>query len=158
MRRVVFRVLVCPVFLMILFGTDAIAGYYDRSYALVIGINKYPSPKWNDLDYARGDAEAVASFLDSQGFEVIPLYDRQATKTAIIKRMQNVLARKVGKDDRVLVFFAGLFAENVYTAIGVNLDSDVLVFHGTRVGDHRFICIKLLILRLYNVRTIAKTR
>lgn len=107
MRRVVFRLLVCPVFLMILFGTDAIAGYYDRSYALVIGINKYPSPKWDDLDYARGDAEAVASFLDSQGFEVIPLYDRQATKTAIISRMQNVLARKVGKDDRVLVFFAG---------------------------------------------------
>ncbi|MBW2737883.1 MAG: SUMF1/EgtB/PvdO family nonheme iron enzyme [Deltaproteobacteria bacterium] len=107
MRRVVFRLLVCPVFLMILFGTDAIAGYYDRSYALVIGINKYPSPKWDDLDYARGDAEAVASFLDSQGFEVIPLYDRQATKTAIISRMQNVLARKVGKNDRVLVFFAG---------------------------------------------------
>ena len=83
------------------------AEYYDHSYALVVGIDKYPSSKWPKLGYARKDAEAMASFLRSQGFEVITLLDAQATKTAIIARMQNDLARRIKKDDRVLFFFAG---------------------------------------------------
>ncbi len=38
---------------------------------------------------------------------MISLYDEQATKTAIISKMQNDLARRVKSDDRVIFFFAG---------------------------------------------------
>jgi len=94
--------------MIVLFAVPkAAAQYYERSYALVVGIDKYPSPKWGNLSYARKDAEVMASFLRSQGFEVIALLDTQATKTAIIATMQNDLARRVKKDDRVLFFFAG---------------------------------------------------
>lgn len=91
------------------FTVDAMAQFYQKSYALVIGINKYqyPTLKRKDLNYARKDAESMAALLKTQGFEVIPLYDAQATKTAIIARMQNYLAPRVKSGDRVLVFFAG---------------------------------------------------
>jgi hypothetical protein len=46
-------------------------------------------------------------FLRQQGFEVIPLYNRQATKAAIISKMQSNLAPRLRQQDRVLVFFAG---------------------------------------------------
>jgi hypothetical protein len=86
---------------------QAQAQYYERSYALVVGIDAYPSANWPKLQYAKRDAQGVARFLLSQGFEVITLLDAQATKTAIIARMQNDLARRVKKNDRVLFFFAG---------------------------------------------------
>jgi len=80
---------------------------YKHSYALVVGINKYVSKNLPELNYARRDAEAVAVFLKGQGFEVINLYDRQATRAAIISKMENDLSNRVQKDDRVLFFFAG---------------------------------------------------
>ena len=36
------------------------AQVYARSYALVIGIDQYPSPKWRDLQYAVKDAMGMA--------------------------------------------------------------------------------------------------
>ena len=95
------------VLVILSFATDSLAGFYDKSYALVVGIDEYPSPGWNELDYAKRDAKAMAAFLERQGFEVISLYDRYATKTAIISKLQNYLARKVRKDDRIIFFFAG---------------------------------------------------
>jgi hypothetical protein len=72
----------------------------------VIGIDDYASPsRWQKLNYAANDAKAVADFLASQGFGVIALYNSDATKTAIISSMQDVLARKLGKDDRFIFLF-----------------------------------------------------
>jgi hypothetical protein len=70
-------------------------------------MDHYPSVKWPQLNYAKKDAEGVVNFLRSQGFEVMTLYDEQATKTEIIAKLQNELAPRVKKDDRVLFFFAG---------------------------------------------------
>ncbi len=81
--------------------------FYSKSYALVIGINKYPSPEWRNLDYAIKDARGMADFLKRQGFEVTTLYDNQATKKNIISKMQDYLAHVVKKQDRVLIFFSG---------------------------------------------------
>lgn len=86
---------------------EVAAEYYSNSYALVIGIDRYPVQNWPDLSYAKADAEAVADILRNQGFQVIELYDRQATKIAIVEKMQNHLSRVIGSNDRVLVFFAG---------------------------------------------------
>lgn len=90
-----------------LLNATATAQFYRKSYALVIGINTYPSTVWQDLSYARKDAESMARLLKTQGFETIPLYDAQATRDAIIAQMQNYLAPLVESGDRVLVFFAG---------------------------------------------------
>jgi len=85
----------------------ATAQYYERSYALVVGIDDYESRRWPRLTYARNDAEGVASLLTGQGFEVVSLYNEQATKTAIIEKLQNDFAPRLRKNDRVLFFFAG---------------------------------------------------
>ncbi len=81
--------------------------FYDTSYALVIGINKYPSAKWPNLAYALIDAKGIADYLREQNFNVITLFDEQATKTAIISKMEDDLARRVKENDRILFFFAG---------------------------------------------------
>jgi hypothetical protein len=59
-----------------------------------------------DLTYARKDAESMAAYLRSEGFEVTSLFDAQATKTTIISKMLN-LARLVKKEDRIMIFFSG---------------------------------------------------
>jgi hypothetical protein len=87
--------------------TTARVQLYDESFAVVVGIDLYPSPEWPQLSYAVKDAKAMAQYLTRNGFEVITLYDQDATKSAIVGAMQNNLARRVGARDRVLVFFAG---------------------------------------------------
>ena len=82
--------------------------FFEHSYAVVIGIDHYPSQMWPQLQYAGKDARAIKAFLDTQNYtEIITLYDHQATKQAIIAAMQNKLAPKLKTKDRVLVFFAG---------------------------------------------------
>lgn len=80
--------------------------FFSHSYAVVIGIDRYPHFK--QLHNAVSDARAIADYLRTQKYDqVITLYDEQATKHAIIAAMQNQLAPRLKKDDRALVFFAG---------------------------------------------------
>jgi Flp pilus assembly protein TadD len=107
MRAAQFVVFVCCVQLLLL-PAKADAQYYERSYAVVIGIDHYANPKsFPGLKYAVKDAEAMAALLARQGFTVIPLYESQATKAAILSAMQDNLAPKLGARDRVFVFFSG---------------------------------------------------
>ena len=80
---------------------------YAKSYALVIGIGKYPSRHWPNLPHGRKDAEGMHRFLTGQGFEVIPLYDEDATRARILQVMEDELAPKLRDDDRILVFYSG---------------------------------------------------
>ncbi len=82
--------------------------FYNHSYALVVGIDSYPSvPK---LRYATNDARSFTSLLESQfGFDaknVTTLLDSGATRKNIMLAFDR-LRRNAQKDDRVLVFFAG---------------------------------------------------
>ncbi len=80
--------------------------FFSHSYAVVIGIDRYPH--FQQLHNAVSDARAIADYLRTQKYDqVITLYDQQATKQAIVAAMQNQLAPKLKKDDRALVFFAG---------------------------------------------------
>ncbi|HEY6271348.1 MAG TPA: caspase family protein [Terriglobales bacterium] len=79
---------------------------FAHSYAMVVGIHAYSSKQWPDLPYGRTDAEAIVTYLKSQGFEVTPLFDRQATKHNILERMYQ-LATRLQADDRVLFYFSG---------------------------------------------------
>ncbi len=86
-------------------------GYYEKSFALIVGINDYQS--WPRLQYAVNDATTIESTLvEHFGFareNVIRLIDREATRERIVEALGGTLAdaRRVGPDDRVLVFFAG---------------------------------------------------
>jgi len=81
--------------------------YYNKSYALVVGISKYASIRWKDLPFARTDAEKVAEALKQKGFEVLSLYDRDATRHAILARLENNIAQRLQPNDRVLFYFSG---------------------------------------------------
>jgi hypothetical protein len=80
--------------------------FYRKSWAIVIGINKYNV--WPPLEYAVRDAQAVAQKLRESGFdEVIEILDKQATRERILTILGSDLPKKVGAQDRVLIFFAG---------------------------------------------------
>jgi sulfatase modifying factor 1 len=86
---------------------------YRKSHALLIGINHYKNrPKENWLEYAENDvAELRQMLIDHYGFEpenIKVLPGEQAT----LENIRRALAalsnpRRIDKEDRVLVFFAG---------------------------------------------------
>jgi uncharacterized caspase-like protein len=83
---------------------------YRKSWALIIGINEYQSlPR---LTGAVKSAKMVREKLVREfGFDpenVIELYDDQATRENILKAFDRLMdAKRVSRDDRVFVFFAG---------------------------------------------------
>lgn len=84
---------------------------YNKSWAVVIGVNEYKH--WPKLDYAVSDASSIAKKLhENFGFEkenIIELYDENATRDNIAEVLGYTLAdpKKIGKDDRVFIFYAG---------------------------------------------------
>jgi len=80
-----------------------------RYHAIVIGINDYDARRpqaWEPLSTARQDAEAVANVLERQyHFEVRRLFDRQATRAAIMQTLDGLAS--LGGADAVLIYFAG---------------------------------------------------
>jgi tetratricopeptide (TPR) repeat protein len=79
---------------------------YGRSFAVVIGINRYE--KWPPLEFAVADAAAVERRLRETGFEeVTTILDGQATQGRILTELFHNLPARVGPDDRVLFYFAG---------------------------------------------------
>ncbi|HEY8880320.1 MAG TPA: polysaccharide deacetylase family protein [Roseateles sp.] len=84
---------------------------YRDSHALVIGINQYTA--WPKLSHAVRDAQAVRESLVTRfGFRadnVTLLTDAEATRANILKALNERFgdARRVKRDDRVFVFFAG---------------------------------------------------
>jgi hypothetical protein len=81
-------------------------GLYYKSWAVVIGIGNYlVAPK---VPGAVEGAKAVATSLRELGFdEVIELYDQDATSKRLLQILSDYLPRKVGRQDRVVLFFAG---------------------------------------------------
>ena len=84
---------------------------YRDSHALVIGINQYTA--WPKLSHAVRDAQAVRESLVTRfGFKadnVTLLTDADATRANILKALNERFgdAKRVKRDDRVFVFFAG---------------------------------------------------
>jgi uncharacterized lipoprotein YajG len=79
---------------------------YTRSVGVVIGVDAYTS--WPHLTYAVHDAKEVQKALKAMGFdEVIELLDRDATRARILQLFETELPRKVGTNDRVVIFFSG---------------------------------------------------
>ena len=77
---------------------------FQRSYAIVIGINVYETN--TRLQFARADAASMAAFLKGQSYEVTELYDRNAGRGAILDALDNI-AQRATEHDRMIFFFAG---------------------------------------------------
>lgn len=80
--------------------------FYDKSYAVVIGINDYE--RWPALEFAVNDAKAIKEKLMETGFdEITTIFDKEATQRRILTELFHELPRQVGRNDRVLFYFAG---------------------------------------------------
>jgi hypothetical protein len=81
---------------------------YGNSWSVIIGINQYD--KWPALQYAVNDARSIRSKLAELGFppeNTIYLTDAEATRQKIVQVLGDELPRRVQKNDRVFIFFAG---------------------------------------------------
>lgn len=79
---------------------------YRKSFAVVIGINNYHT--WPALEFAVADARAIEQKFKQNRFdEVTTLIDSEATRSQILTELYHELPRKVGRDDRVVFYFAG---------------------------------------------------
>jgi uncharacterized caspase-like protein len=92
-------------------------------WAVVVGVGEYDHRTIPRLRFARRDAEAMYQFLTTQGGypkdNVILLTDATAQKPTLlnIKRaLGDFLARRAGRDDMVLIYFAGHGAPEVDAA------------------------------------------
>ena len=81
-------------------------GLYYKSWAIVIGVENYLlAPK---IPGAIEDATAVAQAFRRLGFdEVIELYDKDASARRLQQTLSDFLPRKVGRYDRLVLYFAG---------------------------------------------------
>ncbi|KXK03573.1 MAG: Tetratricopeptide repeat protein [Nitrospira sp. OLB3] len=81
-------------------------GLYYKSWGVVVGIENYlVAPKApGTVDGAR----VMAAALRELGFdEVVELYDKDAASRRVLQVLNDYLPRKVGRQDRVVIFFAG---------------------------------------------------
>lgn len=78
-------------------------------WAVVIGINDYPNVR--KLKFAVNDAKAFYDYLVSRSHipaeNVTLLLDQEATLTRLRSTLGTHLKRKAGKDDMVIIYFAG---------------------------------------------------
>ncbi|HKQ35709.1 MAG TPA: caspase family protein [Nitrospiraceae bacterium] len=81
-------------------------GLYYKSWAIVIGVENYLlAPR---IPGTIEDAKAVAQVFRSLGFEeVVELYDKDASARRLQQTLSDFLPRKVGRYDRLVLYFAG---------------------------------------------------
>ena len=81
-------------------------GLYYKSWAVVIGIENYVLAP--PIPGAINDAKKVAEAFRQLGCdEVFELYDKDASSRRLHQILTDVLPRKVGRMDRVVLFYAG---------------------------------------------------
>jgi hypothetical protein len=81
---------------------------YDRSHAIVVGIDHYASA--SPLGYAVSDAKAVAGVLPKMGFDpsdIHVLLDQAATGKAIHRSFLQLSRDATSIEDRLFIFYAG---------------------------------------------------
>jgi uncharacterized caspase-like protein len=113
---------------------------YDKSYAVIIGIDKYQ--KWPSLEYAVNDARLVEKKLMDLGFKTVVLTDERATRSKILKVLDEDLLWQVGQDDRVVIFFAGHgeteeLKDGNETAYLIPVDGDLHDLNSTAISIER---------------------
>jgi tetratricopeptide (TPR) repeat protein len=79
---------------------------YDKSRALIVGIEQYPQGR--SVPGAVEEAKQVAQAFRQLGFEeVIELYNKEATARRLQQVLGELFAKKVDRSGRVVVYFVG---------------------------------------------------
>src|SRR5690348_14757639 len=79
---------------------------YDKSRALIVGIEQYPQGR--SVTGAVEEAKQVAQALRELGFEeIIELYNKDATARRLHQTLSELFAKKVERSGRVVVYFVG---------------------------------------------------
>jgi len=81
-------------------------GLYYKSWGIVIGIENYTVAP--HLQGVVNDARQVAQAFQKLGFdEVVEIYDKDAVSRRLHQVLNDILPRKVGRMDRLVIFYAG---------------------------------------------------
>src|SRR5574338_1387658 len=81
-------------------------GLYYKSWAIIIGIENYVLAP--PIPGAISDAKKVAETFRRLGFdEVIEFYDKDASSRRLHQLLDDMLPRKVGRMDRLVIFYVG---------------------------------------------------
>ena len=83
---------------------------YQNSWSVLIGINDYKNKDIPDLKFAEKDVADMRRSLRRLDFpsnQILTLTGRKATKGNILRLLGDQLPRKVGRSDRVIVYFSG---------------------------------------------------
>ena len=105
LKTVTFGFLIIGVVLGVAPWALAADGEAGKSWAVVIGIEKYHHEP--PLAFARDDAEAVGARLQEFGYQIFSLYDDQATQQGILDLLHRDLRKVVKPDDQVIIYFSG---------------------------------------------------
>jgi hypothetical protein len=82
---------------------------YARSWAVVVGIDRFKDRSIPRLHYAANDGRAVALALKGLGFaaeNITLLVDERATRAEVERILSSTIRRATGPQDRLVVFFA----------------------------------------------------
>ncbi len=81
-------------------------GLYYKSWAIIIGIERYVLAP--PIPGAIEDAKQVARAFRKLGFdEVVEIYDKDASSRRLHQVLNEMLPRKVGRMDRLVIFYSG---------------------------------------------------
>jgi TRAP-type mannitol/chloroaromatic compound transport system substrate-binding protein len=86
--------------------SPGLRSWYEKQYAIVIGIDQYYNKTIDSLQNAVNDARSVSKLLIKMGFDLVELYDNRATKKQIIRSF-SLITKKVKRNDSFLFYFAG---------------------------------------------------
>jgi DNA-binding beta-propeller fold protein YncE len=149
-------------------GNQDMSSFYSKSWAVVIGINAYQN--FPSLEYAVNDATAIATRFKSMGFEVISLQNEQATKSNIMNVLKRQLPEKIGRNDRLVVFYAGHGAAGILSTgeeVGFIIPSDAkstidgrkmdIIGGEIRVDDYTTFAEKTNFISVEEIRDISDT-
>ena len=128
---------------------------YNKSWAVIIGVNKYEHVK--PLDYCVADANSIESLLienfDFNSDNVTKLTNQEATLQGIRNAFDHIM-KEAGKDDRVLIYFAGHgFTEDLPDGVG---EIGYLVPYDGKEEDAYLTCLPMEELRTVSQRSSAR--
>ena len=128
---------------------------YNKSWAVIIGVNKYEHV--TPLDYCVADANSIESLLienfDFNPDNVIMLINQEATLQGIRNAFAHIM-KEAGKDDRVLIYFAGHgFTEDLPDGVG---EIGYLVPYDGKEEDAYLTCLPMEELRTVSQRSSAR--
>ncbi len=129
---------------------------YANSWAVLIGVNTFNSPKVPQLQYAVNDVQAVRDILPSLGFlkdKIFTLTNKQATRREIERLLSSKLYKKTKSNDRVLVFFS---THGVTVPLSANREEGFLMPHDGDPDDLPFTAFSMRQLKSIGQRLKAR--